>query len=73
MRGSITTVTIDPTRCDGHAVCESIAPDLFTVVDDVSVVRTTPADDDAVARAQEAAFRCPKQAIQLTEPGATDD
>lgn len=61
-------VVIDEMLCEGHALCEGIAPDIFEVGDDdMSRVRVdvVPAErEDAVRNAVRS---CPKQAISLEE------
>jgi ferredoxin len=62
-------VRIDPERCQGHARCYALAPDLFDV-DDLgqSHVRgdgTVPADREDAARL--AVANCPEFAIEVVE------
>lgn len=60
-------VRIDADRCQGHARCYAIAPDLFDVDDyGQSSVRgdgTVPPDREAVARL--AVANCPEFAIEI--------
>jgi ferredoxin len=60
---------IDPERCQGHARCYALAPDLFDVDDyGQSSVRgdgRVPADREDVARL--AVANCPEYAIELLE------
>lgn len=61
-------VSVDLDRCEGHAVCMGIAPDVF-VVDDEEYARVLvpePASDRHEA-VRDAALRCPKQAISVEE------
>jgi len=62
-------VRIDPDRCQGHARCYAIAPDLFDVDEyGQSSVRgdgTVPPDREEAARL--AVANCPEFAIQLLE------
>jgi ferredoxin len=62
-------VFIDATKCQGHARCFAIAPDLFDVDDfGQSHVRgdgTVPPDREDAARL--AAANCPEFAIELFE------
>lgn len=61
-------VSVDLDRCEAHGVCTGIAPDVFELDDDdvLHVLLPTPPPErhDAV---RDAAMRCPKQAITLTE------
>lgn len=62
-------VWVDPERCQGHALCNMIAPDSF-VLDDIdghstAVHETPPPDQEELVR--EAVQSCPEQAIILTE------
>lgn len=64
-------VSIDPDRCQGHARCYALAPDLFDVDDyGTSSVRNdgmVPPDREDVARL--AAANCPERAITVVEGG----
>jgi ferredoxin len=62
-------VRVDPDRCQGHARCYALAPDLFDV-DDYG--QSSPRGHGAVAPDREAAARlavanCPEFAIEVLE------
>jgi ferredoxin len=61
-------VSIDPTRCRGHALCLGIAPDAFEFLDleDRSVVRTG-AEHVPVDVLLTAARECPERATTVEE------
>jgi ferredoxin len=61
------TLRIDSDRCQGHAICYLLAPDLFEVDDEGrgSVTRAAIASDDDQAQAAVAVDRCPERAISL--------
>jgi sterol 14-demethylase len=62
------SVTVDRDLCQGHGVCESEAPEVFSVskAGDLSVLLEAPAD--AHRRAVEAAVRfCPTHALTIVE------
>jgi ferredoxin len=61
------TLRIDPERCQGHAICYLLAPDLFEVDDEGrgSVTRAGLKSDDDQAQAAVAIDRCPERAISL--------
>ena len=61
------TLLIDPDRCQGHATCFLLAPDLFEVDDEGrgSVTRPSISTDDDKAQALVAVDRCPEGAISL--------
>jgi ferredoxin len=61
-------VTIDPSRCRGHALCLSIAPQAFEFVDleDRSVVRPDAERTD-IELLLAAARECPERAITVEE------
>jgi ferredoxin len=61
-------VTIDPSRCRGHALCLSIAPQAFEFVDleDRSVV-TPDAEHTDLELLLAAARECPERAITVEE------
>ena len=57
-------ISIDRSLCNGHGVCEALAPDVFELgPDDLAVLRTATSDDEAV---REACDSCPMGAITLT-------
>jgi len=61
-------VVIDELLCEGHALCEGIAPDIFEVGDDdMSRVRIDPIPPDRYEAVQNAVRACPKQAISIEE------
>jgi len=61
-------ISIDRALCNGHGVCEAIAPDVFELADDgLAVVRTAMSDDEAV---QEACDSCPMGAISIAKEEA---
>jgi ferredoxin len=58
-------VTIDPNRCQGHARCIALAPDLFELdVEGFATVReyATSSPEDAL----KAARNCPEDAITVS-------
>jgi ferredoxin len=61
------TLLIDPDRCQGHATCFLLAPDLFEVDDEGrgSVTRPSINNDDDETQALVAVDRCPEGAISL--------
>jgi ferredoxin len=61
-------VSIDPSRCRGHALCIGIAPDAFEFLDleDRSVVRPD-ADRVPVERLLAAERECPERALTVEE------
>jgi ferredoxin len=62
-------IVIDPMLCDGHALCESIAPAVFGIGDDErAYVEPVAITDDMVPSIREAAMMCPCRAIALVEP-----
>jgi len=61
-------VSVDPDRCEAHGVCTGIAPDVFELDDD-DVLHVVLAEPPAErwGEMRDAAMRCPKQAITLSE------
>ena len=61
------TLRIDAGRCQGHAICYLLAPDLFEVDDEGrgSVIRDTMKSDGDQEQAAIAIDRCPERAISL--------
>lgn len=61
-------VTVDRTRCQGHALCAMSAPELFDL-DDVeshAFVLADPVPDRLAGAARSAAEGCPEQAVAVT-------
>lgn len=62
-------VVVDPELCQGHTLCNMVAPDIFQLRDDdghayVVVDELTAAQEEL---AQKAAVGCPERAITVTE------
>jgi len=59
--------TVDRDTCAGHAVCESVCPSVFKIVDGKAqvVVNEVPEEKESLCR--EAAQSCPTQAIKIEE------
>ncbi|MFD7011249.1 ferredoxin [Rhodococcus jostii] len=59
-------VEVDRSRCEGHAMCESVAPTFFSVDDDgaLIVLQDDVAEDDKEA-VQTATVVCPVAALKL--------
>jgi ferredoxin len=61
-------ISVDYTRCDGHGVCESIAPDLFELNDqDAVTVKVEPIPAEREAAAADAVGQCPKVALTIID------
>ena len=60
-------VAVDPDRCEGHARCWAICPEVFELDDEGHAV-VTQADVPAELedKAREAATNCPERAIILS-------
>ncbi|MEO6989365.1 MAG: ferredoxin [Aquihabitans sp.] len=59
-------VIVDYDLCESNAICMGIAPEVFEVRDDdmLYVLQEEP-DESLRAKVEEAAARCPKQAITI--------
>ncbi len=59
-------VTVDENLCESNGMCEDLAPDVFEIRDD-DLLYVIEAEPPAALHAavEEAAVRCPKQAILL--------
>ena len=59
-------VVVDYDLCESNALCMQAAPEVFEVRDDdfLYVLQDEPAED-LRAKVEEAARRCPKQAISI--------
>jgi ferredoxin len=63
-------VKVDFDLCEANAVCCGLAPDIFELDDDeYLVVKVATIPEDRVERAQLAATRCPKNALQIVPSG----
>ncbi|HVM51932.1 MAG TPA: ferredoxin [Acidimicrobiales bacterium] len=61
-------VSVDLDRCEAHGVCTGIAPDVFELDDDdVLHVLLPEPPEEWRAQVADAALRCPKQAITVTD------
>ncbi|MBL8775535.1 MAG: ferredoxin [Acidimicrobiales bacterium] len=62
------TISVDRDLCQGHGVCESEAPAVFTVGEDRQVVIVDPAPPDDQRDAVKAAVKyCPTHALSLDD------
>ncbi|MGH9135937.1 MAG: ferredoxin [Acidimicrobiales bacterium] len=61
-------VVVDPDLCQGHAVCESEAPEVFEVpkTGPVEIVDTTPLDSRR-RRVEVAVEYCPTRALSIVD------
>lgn len=59
---------MDPAKCTGHGICESIADEVFEVQDDGTVVIHDAERPEADrGRMQQAVTQCPVAALTLTD------
>ncbi|VEG53697.1 putative ferredoxin [Mycolicibacterium aurum] len=59
---------MDPAKCTGHGICESIADEVFEVQDDGTVVIHDAERPEADrSRMQQAVTQCPVAALTLTD------
>jgi len=61
-------IEVDRDLCQGHGVCESEAPEVFSVskAGELTVLVTNPTDDQ-VAAVRQAVSYCPTHALKLIE------
>jgi ferredoxin len=73
LKGVLGSVSVDPRRCQGHAFCERLAPEVFEVgVDDgLSHVIVLSVADELLEDAFRAEEACPEQAITVSTRRAT--
>jgi ferredoxin len=61
-------IVIDSTLCEGHALCEAIAPHVFVMGDDEKAhVAEVEITEDMMPSIREAAMMCPCRAIDVIE------
>lgn len=59
-------IDLDRPRCEGHGLCEEVAPDLLHLDDSGEVVIDVPeVGDEALERARSAVRVCPVAALRL--------
>jgi ferredoxin len=59
-------IHVDNDRCTGHGVCEAIAPDVFEVQDDASLVLLVDEPGEELRETLlEAATACPAAALRI--------
>jgi ferredoxin len=62
-------IVVDWDRCTGMGMCESLAPDVFEVDDDGSLIlHTEEVSQDQEAEVREAVAACPTEALSLEGP-----
>jgi len=61
-------IEVDADLCQGHGVCESEAPDVFSVskAGELTVLQPLPPDDQLAAVRQAVAY-CPTHALKIIE------
>ncbi len=61
-------IVVDRDLCQGHGVCESEAPEVFSVSKDGALTVRQPAPPDAARKAVDAAVKfCPTHALTIVE------
>jgi ferredoxin len=62
-------VSINYDRCEGHARCETAAPEVFEVREDLSYVKPGMENvpEELRAKVERAARLCPRQAVVIEE------
>lgn len=62
-------IEVDPDLCQGHAMCQLEAPEVFEVPKRGTVIILDPAPPPALRGQVESAVReCPTQALTMREP-----
>ena len=60
-------VSVDADRCEGHARCWGLCPEVFDLDDEGhAVVKLAEIPPDLEDKARDAARNCPERAIQVT-------
>jgi ferredoxin/DMSO/TMAO reductase YedYZ heme-binding membrane subunit len=67
LRGSLTTVQVDPVHCARFGFCEQEAPEVFTLRGDGQLAYHTVVADQHVEAAVRAVRACPARAIALSQ------
>jgi len=60
-------VVVDQTKCQGHSLCEALAPSLFELSEETGLSRAIDGEvpEDFVPSARQAATSCPEHAIRV--------
>jgi len=59
---------LDRSRCEGHGMCASVAPEIFELTDDGELrILDTEVSADHVTPARAAADACPVRALQIVD------
>ena len=66
-KGSGMKITVDSTKCRGHARCIAMAPAAFDLDDDGYALITDAAGSVPAADIENAARSCPEQAIAIEQ------
>lgn len=63
-------IDVDRNRCEGHGMCEVVAPEYFALDDDgnLTVLEEEVSESDE-PNLQDAAYACPVAALKLTRAG----
>lgn len=62
----MTQIKADYARCEGHGLCEQIAPEIYSVNDDGEVeLLVAEVSDDLLAKAEAGARVCPVAALHV--------
>ncbi|MEZ0353746.1 ferredoxin [Mycobacterium sp. pR1184] len=60
-------IELDRNRCEGHGMCEVVAPKFFAVQDDGSLtILSEEISDTDESQLHDAAIACPVNALRLT-------
>ncbi|MEU9859830.1 ferredoxin [Streptomyces sp. NPDC047971] len=65
-------LVVDLNRCQGYAQCAFLAPEVFTMHGEESLVYDPHAEDELRAKVARAVAACPVQAIIAEGPGGAD-
>jgi ferredoxin len=60
-------IDADLDLCQGHAMCELEAPDIFHVPNDKVTIRQRQPDESRLDAVRRAVRYCPSQALRLTD------
>ena len=60
-------VRIDPRLCEGHGLCQQLAPEVFDIADDEIAFCTEYHGSEHIGSVQSAVAACPRQAITAVD------
>lgn len=65
-------INVDRNRCEGHALCVALVPDVFETDDEGKATVPGPVSDDQLDNIRLAVDTCPAAALRIEAPQPTE-